>query len=212
MRKNVTVSVVVDSGPSKGAKVDKVFTVHTPQAEMRDVRNQYQHEQNFPSAGFKGDIYLVPRNCSFRTLEWREGGGTATATGYFLKDRGKPHHPTGTNPSGGSFKSEVREVQGGNLVDGCWVRQIDSVWTGYNDIYPNPFGAGPHAGQATNVASTMSWKIYWQYRVAGASGESWIKFQFAEHRADMDGAGSVTISKAGTSKTFNLADATVIFP
>lgn len=214
LQKTVTLQLVVDSGASKDRKVEKAFTVHTPQAEMRDVAHQYQHVQGLPSAGFRGYIYLSPKNVSFRTLEWREAGGKAVCTGgYFLYDEGKPHHPTGTDPEGGKFKSEVRSVGSGNLVDGCWVKQVDNVWTGYNEHYPGTYPAlDKHAGQATNNASTMSWAIYWQYRVAGGADTAWITFQKAEHHAVMDTTGKVTISKAGASKTFNLNDVTESFP
>jgi hypothetical protein len=212
LRKTVTLKLEVQTGPSKGKHVTKDFTIHVPQAEMLDNRNQHQHVQNFPSAGFRGDIYLRPRSVSFRTLEWREAGGLAkayaTATpnlkgGYFVYDHGKPHHPTGTNPSGGKFTSEVRTVADGDATNGCWVRQLDTVWSGYDAAFSN---ANPI------VPSTMVWPIYWQYRVAGGADKSWNTFQKAEHKAEMAADGSVTISKAGASFTATLAAATVAFP
>jgi hypothetical protein len=107
------------------------------------------------------------------------------------------------------------QVRGGNAADGCWVAQADRVWSGWNQSYPNSYnGTGSLAAYqnvATNVPSTMTWDILWQYRAAFSQGE-WIVFQKAQHRAEMDAAGAVTISKGGARKSFALADATVDFP
>jgi hypothetical protein len=221
LSKVVTLELVIQGGFSAGLKVQKPLTVHTPQADMRDMRRKWKHENGKPSAGFIGDIYLRPKTVSFSNIEWREAGGRAKAFanaspnqpgGYFIWDHDKAHLVTGTSQtSSGKFM----KVRGGDAANGCWVAQMDRVWSGWNQSYPNPYnGTGSLAryqNVATNVPSTMTWDILWQYRAALSQGE-WIVFQKAQHRAEMDAAGKVTISKGGASKSFALADATVDFP
>jgi hypothetical protein len=223
LTKIVTLELRVQGGFSAGLKVQHQLTVHTPQAVMVDQRHQYRHESSKPSAGFIGDIHLLPKTVSFSKIEWREAGGKAKAFansnpsqpgGYFIWDHGKAHVVTGTSTTNPNAKS--MQVGGGNTAAGCRIAQMDSVWTGWNESYPNPYDQtacnsikshggyafSPAGSIATNVPSTMTWEILWQYRAANVPNESWIVFQKAEHKAVMDAAGTVTISKGGASKTF----------
>jgi hypothetical protein len=222
LTKKVNLELVIQRGFSAGLKVLKELTVHTPQAEMFDCRSKYRHIRDAPSAGFIGDIWLLPKIVSFSKIEWREAGGRAKAFadanpsqpgGYFIYDHDKAHLVTGTRAIHRDGKA--MQVRGGNAKDGCWVGQEDRVYSGSNGSYPNRYnGTGSLAryqNVATNVPSTVTWEIYWQYRRA-LSQEEWIVFQKVEHKAVMDPAGTVTISKGGARKTFALADPTVGYP
>lgn len=198
--KNVQLRLSVCTGPIKGAGVNKNFAVHLPIAHMKKVVNSEKHYQNFASAGFLGEIYLFPRNVSYKTIRWREAGGRPVHTGPFSTQiwANAAHRPTTFDGQAG----EDMAVAGGDQNTGCKIQQVDSVFSGAI-TYAVPMGAanGTEVGKYT-------WPIYWQYRPADLGGdEPYIRFQIAYHVATMYQTGRMVMYK-GHDPALNCTECT----
>lgn len=164
--KDITLKAVIAGGPFKGHAFEKTIKVFAPRAHMVVMAGSEMHAHNFPSAGFIGLIHLHPTNVSFRTLEWSESVGFAVAKGvrsgigqgYFKYDHNKKHEPSRKGydanrpaaerlPNISGYERGGALVADGNSQTGCWVRQRDQVWTGYNNTWA-PRGAVPAAAAA----------------------------------------------------------------
>lgn len=181
----VTVELMIVSGPSIGPAAEKTYRVHKPQAHMRrDAGQPLQHWNPPPgnspvaSAGFFGVIFFTPKEVSFRELRWREGTGVMKAWGKCTDGEvGMRHRPT-------AFGDAVHgTITDGDSNSGCTVNQLDNVRTGGSGG-PIPFGASP-----TTPVGGKEWPIIWQYTYKELVGntwkDDWIDMQKAIHKGVM---------------------------
>jgi hypothetical protein len=193
--KAVRLRLAIASGPAAGAGIDQDFTVHMPIAHMTKAPNSEKHENGTASAGFLGEIHLFPKNVSFKTLRWREGGGRSVASGIYATAgwHNLPHKATNKNPGTGEILTDM-EVEKGDSTIGCHIAQIDDVYSGSIAYTPPPMAS------AAVIVGEFKWPIYWQYLPAdmkGAKGGDaiWIRFQVAEHVAKTYQDGRTVIKK-----------------
>jgi hypothetical protein len=229
-RLTTTVDLVltVQAGVMQGVSVEKTLTVHTPQCRMVKA-NIEKHVSGKPSAGFLGDIFFDPKTVSFKTLKFMEGRGTLIArqtghppskananmfsgapaplpghpSGYFAFEAQKIHQNTG----GGGVT-----IKQGNSVTGCQIIGQDTVYSGWNPVYPNAYDGtmfpGVKKGLPTNAPSSQRWPIYWKVYPADLGMAEAIVVQQAVHESTMAADGTVTIQKAGATVTKRLNDPT----
>jgi hypothetical protein len=170
---NIQLELKIASGESAGTIVaTKIITVVAPSnANMVQAPGTgIWHVHGVASVGFKGHIYLIPRDVSFQNIQFREGTCAGTATGYLSFKNGEVHAPTADDISVGP----------GDSANGSRVLGVDTVSTGQ---YPGPFADG-----------TFSWPIPWQYKV-GTSALT--DFTTANHEETVDATGKATIEKKG---------------
>jgi hypothetical protein len=182
--KAVTLKLAVQSGPCKDLGIESNITIHMPSAHMKKRANSDKHEHGKASAGFKGDIYLTPKNVSFKTLKWREAGGLSTVTGAFPANWGNGAHAPSTfrYPDG-------MAIGEGNLADGCKIDQTDDVYSGGLNYVP------PAGANAATEAGKASWPIIWQYRPADLARLGWTQFMKAWHVATLYQTGRMVMTK-----------------
>ena len=177
---SATFLLVVISGPSCGAFKTYGKTVVAPSGAymIQAPGTGIWHVQGVGSVGFKGHIYLNPKDVSFSNIEFSEGSCSAIKTGFYVGKLPNNH------PQGNWFN-----VGGGNISTGCRVLATDTV----SQAYSGPFSNG-----------TFTFNIPWKYRVGG-SGDG-IQFTTATHDQTMSSTGTTTIQKHGTglfSKALN---------
>jgi hypothetical protein len=126
------------------------------------------HIQNTASVGFKGYIYLNPKNVSFENIKFREDTCTATASGFYAYQNGLIH-PQGSWCFVGS----------GDISTGCRVLATDTV-----EAEPKgpPYSIGD-----------FNWPIPWQWLCAGISST----FQTVNQHKFADNLGKCSYEKAG---------------
>ena len=135
------------------------------------------HTTGTASAGFRGNIFMLPADVSFSGLQWREGNGTGIGTGSFSGLNGRIHPVTSTFMSIGT----------GNAATGCQVNTVDSVSTSSSSPSTSLFGG-------TDWTGSFIWPISWQYQ---APGGPVVPYMTAFHVATADRAGNTSQSKAG---------------
>lgn len=146
------------------------------------------HTNGMASAGFRGNIFMLPTDVSFSNIQWREGNGTGIGSGSFSGLTGRVH-PTG------SFMT----IGPGNIATGCQVNTVDSVSTSTNSPSTSFF-------TGTDWTGTFIWPIAWQFQ---APGGPVVSYMTAFHVATADRAGNTSQSKAGAGPfTTALADPT----
>lgn len=205
----VQIRAWIDAGPSKNEFRDLSRTVVEPDnnSYMKQIiyaapQHSVAHDTGNWSVGFLGEIFLTPKDVSFRYILFREGGGTSDATGWLEPDfKNKEHEPTkdvfGNNAAA--------PVSGGNLQTGSKVLfpsgEGDAVGAGsYPRLPPAaPFGSG-----------TFTWPIEWIYvHYDPRPGYNiWTEEEFmtATMYITSDANGRATVSKAGSGTI--AADAT----
>jgi hypothetical protein len=165
-------------------QVKKTITVHTPRAHMKIQTTKphagHIHEGNAPCAGFYGDVFLFPKNVSFKYIRWQESFGTSAGAGEWQKELDK-HQPT-LKTAGADM-----EVSAGQIGTGCKVSQTDTVYTGVGAGYGDP------AAAEAEVAS-KDWRILWQYRPADLPN-TFLTFQVMHHKAKLFNTGKMVVSK-----------------
>jgi hypothetical protein len=176
--------------PPVAVKATKSFVVVEPKNVVinRQPGTGTYHRMGIASAGFKGEIFLEPRDVSFRNLEIREGSAPSVGTGSMSQnlagfaDIGAIRHPTiGTWVTIGN----------GNFATGCKAAGIDTIKA--LDMNP-PFAVG-----------NFTWSIPWYYRVVGTAATD-RQFAFMHHEEAVDAAGAMTMTKGGTTVVHNAAD------
>jgi hypothetical protein len=169
----LSISQKVQSGPSKNKKRTSSKTIVAPSGAymVREPGSGLKHTQNTWSIGFRGEIFLLPKNVSFAKLQFSEGATVATATGWLSSANGAPHNEGAWRPIGAC-----------DANTGCYVFSIDTV---ENATIGPPYGVG-----------TFNWPIPWRYRKAGTTSSGTI-FYTANHYATADNIGTATIQKAG---------------
>ena len=143
------------------------------------------HIQGRPSAGFMGRPFVSPTDVSFIKIQVREGQCVATGNGYYGYANGKQH------PDGAWVNVATGDASNPSKVDG-----LDTIRSG---TAPND------AGHSLPDVGTFDWPIPWLFRV-GSGGEQ--QFVVITHHHESDAAGTVTISKGGTSVSANINDPT----
>jgi hypothetical protein len=185
----------------KDDHVDLDITVKSPRAHMKIDTTKPNggiiHKQNLASAGFFGDVFLFPKDVSFKWIRWQEQFGTSSTTGNWPwkttvdgKEKAEMmQHKATSNTAGNDM-----EVLAMNAATGCKVDQTDNVWSKGNP--PNPLGPDEEQG-------AMDWRILWQYRPADLTNEpapnanvsTWITFQVMHHKARAFKNGKMIVSK-----------------
>jgi hypothetical protein len=101
-------------------------------------------------AGFRANIFIDPKDVSFRGVVFTEGTTTAIVTGSFLAVFGKLHTPGSPVPGGG-----------GNLARGTQLLGTDQIFSG---------SRSPTVTFLTNICggSTFLWRIPWSFSVSGS--------------------------------------------
>lgn len=170
----IVVRAWIESGPSQDEYRDVSRTIVAPSgAYMQQASGTgVRHVSGYISVGFKGSIWLEPKNVSFVNMQLREGTVKGVGSGCWAYLDEKPHEI-------GSWIA----VGSGNSVTGCIVLGTDTVNAG--DVGP-PFTQGDFV-----------WNIPWQYRV-GTSAPT--QFTTAQHPHWADPApnlGRAHISKKG---------------
>jgi len=183
----VTLVLKVVSGSAAGTMVaTKTIAIVVPSSAhiVRQPGTNIRHTQGKASVGFKGQIFLAPKDVSFVNIQFREGHAVGSATGFLAFKNGEIHNET---PS-------WLPVGNGNSSTGC-LAAIDTISTG---DYSGPFSNGQ-----------FLWPIPWRQRV-GSNPET--VFMTANHQENVDPTGKATIQKAGSgpfSRALN--DPTVTF-
>ena len=175
-----------------------------PSAHMRIGAGSRPHTQGTPSAGFKGEIFLTPKDVSFQTLRWREGTGAIRTYGF-----GNDAEDGVTNHAVTAFVNAGHgTVQGGNINNGSLVNQLDTVESGEVAGYVVP----DRASDITEVGKE-TWPIHWEYTYADlATGNwtvDWIRMQIAYHIATLYESGRMTMFKGHVACAEGLCNATV---
>lgn len=143
------------------------YMVQVPGSKLR-------HTETKLGVGFRGHIYLVPRNVSFSRIKFREGTCKATATGFHKKYNGKIH----------DVSPEWATILSGNIETGCRVSNADRVDTG--DHLP-PFAWG-----------TFRWPIPWQWRLEGKTTVRSFTTAVQYETAQASGTATIQKAKSGT--------------
>jgi hypothetical protein len=161
------------------------FTVIEPDGVMieQEPGTGIYHIQGMPSRGFKGRPYIQPDTVSFDNIRVSEGYTTAVCIGYFAFAQGQAHPPTNWFDVSGTVSAGK-----GSKAD-----TIDTIWYEFTSWPP------PH----TN--GTFTWQIPWHYRVGGGSAH---EFSTVDQVHTVDGAGTLTSSKGGTTRSSALNDPT----
>jgi hypothetical protein len=193
-QRGVKLKLSIVAGVCAGLGPDLAYTIRMPTAHMREqVGGARRHVQGQPSSGFKGEIFLTPKNVSFRTLGFREGAGAMVVSGA------APNAWAGLAHATTPFTSTI---SGGNANTGCTVVGIvDDVYSGAF-VYAVPPRASPRT-----VVGTLSWPIIWEYTypalppTPGWSGV-WLNMQRAHHKATLYEDGAMTIFKGHVECAF----------
>jgi hypothetical protein len=167
---NVTLRLIVQSGPSKNKYCEVRFSVVPPSDGymIQKPGTNIWHRINTASVGFMGWSYLRPKDVSFTNIQRRENSCTGAGTGFYAYLNGI-NHPVGP----------WREVSNGNSTTGCLVVCDDRVTSGSKGA---PYSVGE-----------FTWPIPRQYRV-GTGGA--ITFYTATHHQTANAIGTAQIEKA----------------
>ncbi len=165
------------------------FQVEAPTgAEFRQI-GATAHVHGKPSVGFKGDVFLLPKDVSFKWVETREGAAPYEGSGCFAKVEVSRRQLDTNSAVIHPIRGEWIDSGNGNAATGTESQGPDTVTT----YRANNTGAG-----------TFTWNIPWYYKVAGKSTEH--RFCTAVHHVAVDAAGTMTISKLNINLTAHMAD------
>ena len=89
---DVVLKLESQGGPCQGTGPTYSRSVIKPSGGyMEPYGTGLLHTVNTWSCGWKGDVYLLPKNVSFTNMQFREGSCNATATGWLAPYNGLPH-------------------------------------------------------------------------------------------------------------------------
>ncbi len=177
-----TVSLTVDSGPSKDSAHTYPVSVVQPDGGRCVRKGGVWHEQGKYAIGIMTDFYLAPKDVSFRQLTFKEGDCPAVTTGWF-------------DLEGNQFKGFAHDasaqgwtwtaIGAGNAQNGCRVLFTDdfdqaALW----ETQQNPAYAD----------GTFHWAIPWLYRTGEASAAQLI-VNMPQHFTLTAEDGKCTVSK-----------------
>jgi hypothetical protein len=168
---SVSLQLEVLDGPSKGTLVTSNISIVAPSSAymVQEPGTGIRHTMGVSGVGFKGRIYMEPRNVSFNRLQFREGTVNGTGTGFYSFLNNKSHD-----------LGDWADIGSCALVTGCHVLGVDMIDTGDK--------LGPYSN------GTFTWPIPWQYRVGVGAAQS---FTTGTHLQHINGAGTTDIQKAG---------------
>ena len=137
------------------------------------------HEQDLPSCGFCGKVYILPATVCFMGIEVREEDCLGVGQGYFLPLNGESHNPgvwTSVSPGDNTHPSVM---DGGDkcTVRGHWTWRLE--W------------------------GTLTFSIPWRYKCPGKDTN--YLFDTVEALTIVDKDGKMTVSKGGCRLTKELA-------
>jgi hypothetical protein len=176
-------------------KVSKRLEIVAPtDAKMvRAPGTKTEHTKGFASAGFIGEIFLLPTDVSFFKTEFREGSAPYEATGCYKRNEvGVADIEKGGGGIRHKIKGKWLQVGKGDRINGSKMVGIDTV---RSESLSPPFSAG-----------TFTWNIPWFYRVEDSITE--YQFTTATHHEEVDDKGKMTISKKGASASHAADDPT----
>jgi hypothetical protein len=164
------------SGPHAGTGpvVDLSVIAPNDATMVQEPGTPLYHDQNTCSVGFSGLTYLLPKDVSFKNLEFREDTARAIGSGFFTA-LNNLEHP----------QSDWFSIGPGNSLTGCPLSVPDSV----------RIGPGPviRLGPPYRIG-TFHWPIPWQYRLGTGPA---VTFTTAHQHATADANGRATIQKKG---------------
>jgi hypothetical protein len=185
----VVLRLTVQGGPSAGQYVDCGFDVMRPTDVVFALHETtLKHQHNTASCGILADVYLRPKEVSFKNIEWGEGSAFADLHGWCLAHfTTVPYHQA----YGGM------QVGGGNVTNGSKILGPDKIYSGSN-LPPPDFSDGWDC-----------WSIDQQWRLWG--GTDFIPIRKVDQKWTIDAAGTVSMQKDGcpspaASATFGAAD------
>jgi hypothetical protein len=176
---STTLQLKMLAGPSKDSGPSRNIDIVTPSDgyESKQPTSGIKHFQGFWSCGFLGDIYVLPKDVSFRALFFKEEDVGASASGWLSNFLSNAPH---CNPSCGSFFILGGDSQVGSRVNS----DGDAVFSGAFDDSQHPYGTG-----------TVTWSIPWKYSV---DNSNWNLIRTADQTATSTSTGRCTISKQGS--------------
>jgi len=144
---SVTLTLTLQSGPCEGAHIDCEKTIIEPDggACVKRDGSSIWHKHNTFSIGLNSNMYLRPKDVSFKWLEFKEGTCNSQVTGWFT-----PRF-AGTGHSAWAIWIDVG---GGNSNTGCKILQDNGDFA---ELYWYetccPYSSG-----------TFLWEIPWKYK------------------------------------------------
>jgi hypothetical protein len=117
---------------------------------------------------------LEPKNVSFAKLFFREGGGTAQASGFYSSVNGAQHPPSGM----------MFTINDCDINKGCKAFDYDSI-VDYN------------TNQSFAVGQFV-WDIEWLYGYTDSLQGTQVQFHTARHQANATATGAASIQKEGS--------------
>ena len=172
-------------GPSKNAGPVTNITVVAPSGGYVQKFSGIRHFQNWWSCGYKGDVFIEPKDVSFANLFFVEEDVGASTSGWLSFLNGIGHG------SGGALSIGFGNINSGAVV----VSNGDQIYSGkYRDVEHGAYAAG-----------NLNWAIRWDYSITGTAG-SWQLITTKNQTATSTSTGKCTISKGGSSVSRELSD------
>jgi hypothetical protein len=171
-----------------GGEEQKVeFDVIAPSSVHMDVNGRRHIANGQPNAGFHAEIYIGPADVSFKNIEFLERDVGAVANGHWASFNGVGHHP---GKAWGTMQDVVASGKGtkSNFMDNC---------------------LSGETGTGKPWKGSYSFSIPWLYRVGSGGG---TQFTTVVQTVTTGDDGTTTISKAGASTTFRIADGAATYP
>jgi hypothetical protein len=174
----VILNLEIQAGPSKGGGPSENIVIVAPSgAYMTKVAGtDLKHVYNSWSVGFLGNIYLLPKDVSFKNLYFYEGATLGVGSGWLSNFNNYPH-PQST------FS---RPIISGNILTGCQVYAEDDAYSGVKfATNTDPYANG-----------VWYWDIPWYYLT---SSNTAVNFTTARQNHTSDPNGTAVITKGGVS-------------
>jgi hypothetical protein len=172
----VRLQLRVLSGPHVGSVPIVQFDVVAPSDAymVQEPGTPLFHIPGTCSIGFAGLTYFLPKDVSFKNVQFREDTAPANCSGFFMTLNNTVH------PRGDWFA-----IGSGNIATGCRLSVPDSARLAPSEHAPltPPYRPGE-----------FHWAIPWQYRVGGRAA---VPFTIAHQHVTVDAAGTATIQKKG---------------
>ena len=180
-----TFKLEVIDGPSKGLGPQYTKTVVAPnEGYVRQTpASSVLHCQGYCSVGFYGEARMQPTDVSFAKLWFREGGGVATAAGFYASSDGAVHPPTGI----------MIPITDCNATLGCMGLDADLI--------------GTYSSSTSFESGSLTWPIEWRYGISDSVSGSQTGFTTATHQQTATNVGTATIAKEGSGNFSRTASA-----
>jgi hypothetical protein len=174
----VILKLEVQTGPSKGGgPTESIIIVAPSDAYMTKIAGtNLKHVHDSWSVGFLGNIYLLPKDVSFRNLQFFEGATLGVGSGWLSDFGGTPHPQSAVS----------RPITSGNILTGCRVVAEDNAYSGAKF----PTLTSPYAN------GVWYWDIPWFYVT---SSNAAVRFMTARQNHTSDASGKAIITKGGAS-------------